>query len=160
MPVSEHGWAFPVPGPPAYIKLIARTVLPRAAFDGWEYYERLIDNNGATLWCIPGCGFCLFSVRIWGQLGLIRELVLHAAEGVGMVHWKRMHLLFDLARKLDCEGIFVHSPNPRIQKWLKRWGYMELNNKGDFRWVQGRKRTVDMQPIAEPTDIEAVTNGR
>ena len=148
MSVGPNGFAFRVPGHPDFVKMLMHTVLPRAAFDGWEYYDRLIDSGTGALWCIVGYGFCLFSVRYFGSLA-VRELVFHASQGVSMVHPQRMRLLFDLARAEKCDGIFVHTPNKRIQRWLLRWGFMELVTPGDFRWVfkdDGLRRNGMVEP--------------
>jgi len=145
---KSHGFAFKVPGPPAYVKMLASTVLSRSSQGAMTEYHRMIDEKVASLWCIVGCGFCLFSVRYFGSIH-VRELVFHAAEGNGMVHWKRMFLLFDLCRAEKCDGIFVHTDNQRIQRWLKRWGFMELDNHNNFRWVHGRQRDINWKPIPE-----------
>jgi hypothetical protein len=98
MSTAEYGFMFPVPGPPAYTCMIAETVLQKSALGEMELYKRLIHANKASLWCLPGRGFALFGVRFFGSIN-IKELILYAAEGHGMVHWKAMRLLFDLARK-------------------------------------------------------------
>lgn len=139
MPRAEYGFAFPIPGPPEYIALLVGTVLGRAALGYAELYRELVLQKKATLWFIPNSGFCLFGTRNFGSVG-VKELVFYACEGYNFVKWSRMRMLFALCEKEKCEGIFVHTKNERIRRWLIRWGFMELNNHGDFRWVFGKQR--------------------
>jgi hypothetical protein len=142
MPRAEYGHAFPIPGPPEYIAMLVGTVLGRASLGHDELYRQLVLQKKATLWFIPNSGFCLFGIRYFGSIK-VKELVFYAAEGFNFVKWSRMKMLFALCEQEKCEGIFVHTTNRRIQKWLIRWGFMELNNYGDFRWCHGRQRTID-----------------